>query len=113
MSDGFLSYSDGVHDDVNKIVWSALAWDPDRDVRDILVEYARVHFSPAVAEAAADGLLALETNWRGPLARQRRRRGDPPLLAGPRAASARSCRATGAGRCACCAPPTTPTSAAA
>ncbi len=68
MSDGFLSYSDGVHDDVNKTVWSALAWDPARDVRDILVEYARLHFGSAVAEEAADGLLALERNWRGPLA---------------------------------------------
>jgi hypothetical protein len=27
-SSGFISYSDGVHDDVNKIVWSALGWDP-------------------------------------------------------------------------------------
>ena len=68
MSAGFLSYSDGVHDDVNKTVWSALAWDPARNVRDILIEYARVHFSSAFAEEAADGLLALERNWRGPLA---------------------------------------------
>ncbi|MCC7154635.1 MAG: hypothetical protein IT161_08675 [Bryobacterales bacterium] len=67
MSDGFLSYSDGVHDDVNKNIWSALAWDPSRDVRDILIEYCRVFFGPAVAEQAADGLLALERNWRGPL----------------------------------------------
>ena len=27
-TDGFISYSDGVHDDVNKTVWSALSWDP-------------------------------------------------------------------------------------
>jgi hypothetical protein len=68
LSDGFISYSDGVHDDVNKIVWSALAWDRSRDVRGTLIEYARVFFSPAVAEEAADGLLALERNWRGSLA---------------------------------------------
>jgi hypothetical protein len=66
-SDGFLSYSDGVHDDVNKTIWSALSWDPARATRDILVEYARVFFAPAVAEEAADGILALERNWRGPL----------------------------------------------
>lgn len=64
---GFLSYSDGVHDDVNKVVWSARAWDPDVPVRDVLVEYARVFFGDDVAERSADGILALERNWVGPL----------------------------------------------
>lgn len=68
LSDGFISYSDGVHDDVNKIVWSALGWDSSRDARDIVIEYCRVFFSPAVAEEAADAILALERNWRGSLA---------------------------------------------
>ena len=36
-------------------------------LRDILVEYSRVFFGPSIAEAAADGILALENNWRGPL----------------------------------------------
>ncbi len=67
-SDGFISYSDGVHDDVNKAVWSALSWDPDYDLRQMLVEYARVFFASNVAEDAADGIFALERNWRGPLA---------------------------------------------
>lgn len=66
-SDGFISYSDGVHDDVNKTIWSALSWDPNRSVREILVDYARVYFDPSVAEEVADGILALERNWRGPL----------------------------------------------
>jgi hypothetical protein len=67
-TDGFISYSDGVNDDVNKIVWTRKAWDPSLDARTILVEYARTFFTPAVAERAADGLLALERNWDGPLA---------------------------------------------
>lgn len=67
-SDGFISYSDGVHDDVNKVVWSALAWDPTRPVRSILVEYARLHFSTELAGEVADAILALERNWQGPLA---------------------------------------------
>lgn len=66
-TDGFLTYSDGVHDDVNKIVWSARGWDTKTDVRAILNEYARVFFGPEVAELAADGILALERNWQGPL----------------------------------------------
>ncbi len=66
-SDGFISYSDGVHDDVNKTVWSSLGWDPKTDVQTILVEYCRTFFGPSVAEDAADGILALERNWRGSL----------------------------------------------
>jgi hypothetical protein len=66
-TNGFISYSDGIHDDVNKIIWSALSWNPNQSVRDILVDYARVYFKPRVAEHAADGILALENNWHGPL----------------------------------------------
>jgi hypothetical protein len=65
-TDGFLSYSDGCHDDINKITWSQMAWNPERPVRDVLVEYTRFHFGSAVAEAAADGILGLERNWIGP-----------------------------------------------
>lgn len=67
LSDGFISYSDGVHDDVNKHVWNALGWDPDRDVRDIVIEYSRYYFGSEAAAEAAEGILALERNWRGPL----------------------------------------------
>lgn len=67
-SDGFLSYSDGAHDDVNKNVWSALSWNPARDVREVLTEYARFHFGSKVAADAVDGVLALERNWNSPLA---------------------------------------------
>ncbi len=64
---GFLSYSDGVHDDVNKVVWNGLAWDPETPVREILIEYSRFFFSSEIAESAADGILALEKNWIGSL----------------------------------------------
>lgn len=67
-TDGFITYSDGIHDDVNKTVWSGLGWAPSTPVRDVLVEYASVFFGPDMAEEAADALLALECNWQGPLA---------------------------------------------
>ncbi|MDP3002938.1 MAG: hypothetical protein Q8N38_07410 [Bacteroidales bacterium] len=66
-TDGFLSYSDGVHDDVNKVVWSQMAWNPKKDVRQVMVEYSRFFFGSSVADAGADGILALERNWVGPL----------------------------------------------
>ena len=64
---GFIAYSDGAHDDVNKVIWLARGWDPEADVRDVLIQYARLFFGAAVAEEAADGILALEENWEGPL----------------------------------------------
>jgi hypothetical protein len=56
-----------VHDDVNKIVWSALSWDPSLTVPEILEDYARLYFRPQVALDARDGILALERNWAGAL----------------------------------------------
>jgi hypothetical protein len=67
-TDGFISYSDGIHDDVNKVMWSARGWDPQVEVRDVLRDYARVFFRPDLAEPVADGILALEKNWEGSLA---------------------------------------------
>jgi hypothetical protein len=65
---GFLTYSEGCNDDVNKMVWSALGWDPDRKVADILREYSRYFIGERYTGSFAQGLLALERNWRGPLA---------------------------------------------
>jgi hypothetical protein len=64
---GFITYSEGCNDDVNKIVWSALGWDPDADVTEILRDYSRYFIGPDFTEPFAQGLLALERNWQGPL----------------------------------------------
>lgn len=65
---GFVSYSDGVHDDANKVIWSALGWNPDASVEDILEEYGRLFVGPEQAKAVSEGLYALEQNWIGPAA---------------------------------------------
>ncbi|MFL5341070.1 MAG: hypothetical protein ACJ8F7_13065 [Gemmataceae bacterium] len=64
---GFITYSEGCHDDVNKCVWSALGWDEKAEVREILREYARYYIGAAFESRFADGLLALEKNWTGPV----------------------------------------------
>jgi len=66
-TDGFLTYSDGVHDDVNKIVWSMRGWDANLPVHDILLDYSRFFFGSNLAASAAYGILALEQNWKGPI----------------------------------------------
>ncbi|HEY0981029.1 hypothetical protein [Schlesneria sp.] len=67
-TNGFLSYSDGVHDDFNKNLWSQLGWNPEVDPRRVAEEYARFFFRSDLAQVGADGLFSLETNLRGALA---------------------------------------------
>ena len=64
----FITYSEGANDDVNKFVWSGLGWDPKIDVLQILREYSRYFIGERYTDVFAQGLLALERNWRGPLA---------------------------------------------
>jgi len=64
---GFIAYSEGCNDDVNKIVYSTLGWDPDADVTDVLREYSRYFISPGLTDSFAQGLLALERSWSGPV----------------------------------------------
>ena len=65
---GFLAYSEGCNDDVNKIVWSALAWNPEANIDDILRQYGRYFVSAREGASFAKGLMELERNWQGPLA---------------------------------------------
>ena len=68
-TEGFIAYNHtGTSNDINKFIWSALAWDPSADVNDILFDYGRVFFGYKVAKDVADGLLMLEDNWRLPVA---------------------------------------------
>jgi hypothetical protein len=66
-TNGAITYSDGAHDDVNKVIWSQRAWSRQRQPMDVLRDYARLFFGAPVADAAAEGIAALERNWEGPL----------------------------------------------
>ena len=65
---GFLTYSEGCNDDVNKFIWSGLGWDPELDVVEILRQYSRFFIGEKFTHNFSMGLLALERNWVGPLA---------------------------------------------
>ena len=62
---GSVSYSEGVHDDVNKMVWSALEWDKDANIRDILLDYSRYFMNEADENIIADTIFLLEKSWQG------------------------------------------------
>lgn len=66
-ADGFVSYSDGIHDDVNKIVWSAVGWNPKADVQEVVREYGRYFIGQDFADEVAKGLIALERHWEKPV----------------------------------------------
>ncbi len=66
-SAGAITYSDGVNDDVNKVVWSALGWDPERDIEDILLDYGHYFINESHGNEAAKGLMAFEEAWEPPL----------------------------------------------
>jgi hypothetical protein len=66
-TNGFITYSEGCHDDVNKMIWSALGWNRKADVKEVLRQYSRYFIGPAYEEKFAEGLFALERNWVGPI----------------------------------------------
>ncbi|MCC6154749.1 MAG: hypothetical protein IT367_13365, partial [Candidatus Hydrogenedentes bacterium] len=65
---GFITYSEGVNDDANKMLWSALGWDPDVDIHQAMREYARYFIGPKYEEIIEKAIFGLEQNWVGPLA---------------------------------------------
>jgi hypothetical protein len=64
---GIITYSEGCNDDVNKMIWSALGWDPGTKPIEMLREYSRYFIGEKYTDDFAQSLLALERNWRGPL----------------------------------------------
>ena len=64
---GFITYSEGCNDDVNKILWSSLGWNPDATIESILLDYSRYFIGSEMGDSFSKGLLKLEQNWRGPL----------------------------------------------
>ncbi len=67
LANGSISYSEGTNDDVNKFVWSDQDWNPKKPVLETLRDYSRYFIGPDFTEGVAQGLIALERNFRGPL----------------------------------------------
>lgn len=64
---GFITYSEGCNDDVNKTIWSGIGWDPESDVVEILRQYSRYYVGEEYTDTLAQAILNLESNWHGPL----------------------------------------------
>jgi hypothetical protein len=70
-NNGFIVYSEGVNDDINKVLWGGWGWTLERPTHDTLLDYARYffHASPAEEERIASAIEGLEKNWNGALLR--------------------------------------------
>ncbi len=60
---GSVSYSEGVNDDFNKMIWSDMDFFGETDLRESALDYARLFFPGSDPELAADALFGLEENW--------------------------------------------------
>ncbi|MBS1799506.1 MAG: hypothetical protein JSS95_06730 [Acidobacteria bacterium] len=63
---GFVTYSEGVNDDVNKFLWSGWGWNSKQTSDEILAQYVHLFLAPALSSEILPPLHGLEDNWRGP-----------------------------------------------
>ena len=61
LSGGF-PYSEGIYEDLNKVICTRLYWDPDRPALETVTDYAAFEFSPAVAEEVSSVVEIFEKN---------------------------------------------------
>ncbi|MHC4123115.1 MAG: hypothetical protein ACYSSI_06025 [Planctomycetota bacterium] len=60
---GIFPYSEGIHEDLNKVINTQLCWDPNRTTMDITKEYIRYEYSPKVVDEVLEAIKILETNY--------------------------------------------------
>lgn len=65
LSGGSMPYSEGVHDDLNKAVWSCLHW--GMKPAESVAEYARWHFGPGIQKDVQKLIFDLEKSWKRPV----------------------------------------------
>ena len=61
LSGGF-PYSEGIYEDINKVICTRLYWEPERPAIEAVKEYAAFEFSPEVADDVAAAVKIFEKN---------------------------------------------------
>jgi hypothetical protein len=61
---GGLPYSEGIYEDLNKVISAQFYWDPKRTAEETVREYAASEFSPDVADDVLRAVRILEANHR-------------------------------------------------
>jgi hypothetical protein len=60
---GVTLYSEGMYEDINKVIWASVLWAPNRHPQAIVEEYSRYYLGAANQTLASDLILKLETTW--------------------------------------------------
>lgn len=60
---GFFCYSEGLHDDLIKVIWAQKGWRHAAKPRDVTAEYCRFHFGEEAAPLAEKAILVMAANW--------------------------------------------------
>lgn len=64
---GSLTYCEGIHDDVNKFLWTDQDVDPERSAESLVQDYVRLLIDPEHVDEITELIFALEDNWKGDL----------------------------------------------
>ena len=69
LNSGFVTYSEGSNDDINKMLWSQLGWSTQAPIDSILADYARyfLHREGPQQTLTVNTIKGLEEDWNGPL----------------------------------------------
>ncbi len=65
---GSIGYSDGFHDDLNKMIWLDQEWNPETPAEKTVGEYARLWIGAEYAERFSTAIFLLEENLSRPVA---------------------------------------------
>lgn len=60
--EGGMPYSEGIYEDMNKVLYAQFYWDSNRTAEDIIKEYTAFEFSPNVLEEVINAVRILEKN---------------------------------------------------
>jgi len=61
---GGFPYSEGIYDDINKVLYAQFYWQANRPAMDIIKEYIAFEFSPDVVDDMAKAIATLEQNFK-------------------------------------------------
>ena len=64
---GSVTYSEGIHDDFNKMIWGSLDFDSSEGAEEAVHEYVRFFIGPKYEAELCDLILHLEESWKGPI----------------------------------------------
>ena len=64
---GAITYSEGIHDDINKVIWCDQDFDSRTEAADTIRDYVRLFIDSEITEELTDLVLRSEDDWAGPI----------------------------------------------